>query len=957
MRKSKKLLMLLTVTITFAAPPSLLLLGCGSPQRLGLNTSGTVNLRAGGQFQFSALLNGVTPTNGITWAVIPASSNSQYPGEITQTGLYSAPIQLASPLAAQVVATLGSSGVIKATAAVKVLPLPPEITSLYPTLILSDNTNVDISGTNFLPQTIAFVNGLAAQFQYQTQSTASIVLSLEPGATQASITIKNPWDSKTSSAHVIPADVPEESVPTQGSEQPVSMNTELGCTNPNTGAPTNDWGTGSDPLYVQPNSMRIGNPRYTTNTIFWTSIENGPGQSVLLTGAFTNSPKTVRIAMIPPDTDNWESLVQSSSTVVPAQQQGSSALYFTIPQTLSPGVYGFEIDDPSAPPIMGLANVPSIDWIIGVPTATGAGSALQHPIHDCGAEPGETLRIFGKNLGFSTQVLLISPNGESERLAPVAGNTNSMSVVIPADTSPGPYRIVIGSAGNSELGATEAIYVFPAPQYLISQTACGLLIGDGVTDNTRILQSCLDNNAPVPGSNDRTYIDIPPGIFLITGTIRPHSGEVLVGSGPGTTKIECQPGASAPSTWFAVPPFFGISGISVSGPVDPYMLSATDSSGNPVLSGHLYLNDVRLTATTDLSDGHEDLVSVGGPDVQIYGSTFVNNSFLGVLLLFGDGAILSGNTFTMNNGWMEVEDSQNVIFENNTVDSTESIGSPDLSGGLSVSRGTRQFGPSAMSQNVYLGYNVFQNLGGPDKQVVLNDGGGGAYYGKLASSSADSVTLADPPAWNWMGTTNPETSLIAIVSGTGVGEYSLIKSYSGRTVNLLWPWKVIPDSTSVVVITQYDRNMTYAHNIMSNTMGVSIMLSNSIGGLIEDNVFNNSGTGILVWGFGPYGGPAAYSPVLDTSVLRNKINAGRGDWIQYKDGNYDGGIGIGDLPGILVSGVLIRGNDVTKRCQIFITNGWNQLTGILVEQNRANLSLGRDGAIQGISERDNITQQ
>ena len=189
-------------------------------------------------------------------------------------------------------------------------------------------------------------------------------------------------------------------------------------------------------------------------------------------------------------------------------------------------------------------------------------------------------------------------------------------------------------------------------------------------------------------------------------------------------------------------------------------------------------------------------------------------------------------------------------------------------------------------------------MGSSDQQVITNDGDGGSYFGPVASSTASTVTLAADPAWNWMGTTNPQAAVMAIVFGTGVGQYSFLQSYSGRTINLVTPWKVLPDETSVVVIAQYELNMTIAHNTITNTLGASIVLGDALEGVIEDNVLTNSGAGILISAFGPYGGPAAYGPVMNTDVLRNTIAVGAGNFIAYDQNLYIWGIGIQDFPGL-----------------------------------------------------------
>ena len=74
---------------------------------------------------------------------------------------------------------------------------------------------------------------------------------------------------------------------------------------------------------------------------------------------------------------------------------------------------------------------------------------------------------------------------------------------------------------------------------------------------------------------------------------------------------------------------------------------------------------------------------------------------------------------------------------------------------------------------------------------------------------------------------------MAIISGRRAGQYSSLQSYSGRTIHLMAPWKVLPDATSVVVISQYELNMTFVHNTIINTLGVSINLMDSLEVFIE----------------------------------------------------------------------------------------------------------------------------
>ena len=223
------------------------------------------------------------------------------------------------------------------------------------------------------------------------------------------------------------------------------------------------------------------------------------------------------------------------------------------------------------------------------------------------------------------------------------------------------------------------------------------------------------------------------------------------------------------------------------------------------------------------------MFALAGPDIQVYNSTFLSGSNQVFDIFYGDGGIVSGNQMILNN-WtgLAISDSQNIIFENNLTYSQNPPGQGNAKhsggSGLSITRGNSQWGQSALSQDIYIGYNTFQNMGSGDQQVITNDGDGGSYLGPIASSTTNTVTLADDPAWNWMGTTNPQAAVMAITFGTGVGQYSFLQSYSGRTMNLVSPWKVLPDSTSVVGIFQYELNMTIAHNTITNTLGDAIVL-------------------------------------------------------------------------------------------------------------------------------------
>ncbi len=720
---------------------------------------------------------------------------------------------------------------------------------------------------------------------------------------------------------------------------PISFQELAGCANPNLGTSNHNWGVGSNPVYTDPRTLRVGTPTYTSNSIFWISRETRPGQSVLISGAFTRAPKSARVAFIPLGTSDWQSLVRASTTVVPTTQQGTTCLSFVVPSNFPFGVYAFEIDDPSAPPILGAANVPSMNWIIGIPSITNPRTALRHRVYDCGAEPGGIIRIFGKNFVSSDKVMLQSSTGVVEALAPYKLDTNSIAAIAPNTLIPGAYRLWVGSfPWSATSSAASRITIYAPPSLSDINATCPALVGNGKTDNTALLQACLDKNAPTTASHHLAYIAIPAGTFVLTSGVTPHSNEILVGTSPTSTKFIGEPQGAPPKAWFKVPQHFALANLSFKAPANPYLLVSSDSTGNPETSGHLFFDNINIQSTSDATNGREQMFLLAGPDIQVYNSFFLSGSNQNFDVNFGDGGIVSGSRIVLNN-WtgLGLTDSQNLIFEKNLIYSTNTPGNRFSGGsGLSIGRSNNKFGRSALSQDIYVGYNTFRNMGSKGQQIITNDGDGGSYFGPIASSTATQVTLAHEPDWSWMGTTNPRTASIAIISGTGVGQYSLLKGWRGRTISLTTPWKVLPDPTSTVVISQYELNMTIAHNTITNTLGASIVLGDALEGVLEDNILTNSGDGILISAYGPYGGPAAYGPVINTDVLRNIVASGSGNLITSSVNTNLAGIGIQDMPGCLVSGLLIRNNVVSAKDTIFSTDGLNGISAVLIELNRAN---------------------
>jgi hypothetical protein len=916
---------------------AVLAIGCnGSPEIKPISSaateqtniiSGPTQLRAGQTAAFTYSTTNQSQVSG-TWYVNGIAGGNTDVGIISEAGIYSAPSS--APTDSISVSYLPSNSAQPSPITLSILNPIPVISSASIIGSVGENYVVEFMGNGFLLQSVVNISGTSVPTTYlsSTELRATIMVSSISGDTAIG-TVTNPSPGPSTS-NTINITLP-----------PTPLKQIIGCTNPNSGTSNGDWGTSSSPVYTSLtyDTQLIGTPSYTTNSIYWISRETKPGQSILMTGAFTSASKTAKIVLIPSGIIDWQAIVNENATAqseVNATQQGTTGLSVTVPMQLSPGVYGIKIEDTTTQPIYALANQPSITWAIGVPSESNFNTAFQSQVHDCGVEPGEVLRIFGKNFVPSSNVILESSNGTTVEITPFKVDSNSLAVSIPTSVSTGTYNVWVGNYPWDATSSPASVITILSPQSITpSYVTCTSLIGDGVTDNAAILQSCLDSNAPTIASNQLVYISIPDGVFALKSAVIFHPYEFIVGLSPNSSRFVGLTAGSQPHAWFVVSQYTGMANLSVTAAGAACLFAYSDATGNPATSGHVFLSNMVFDSTSSGLNSSGTMVSLSGPDIQVYGSTFQSGTNGNLGVYFGDGAEISGNTFINSYGLNVFSASQNIIAENNTIYSEIGPGA-DGTTAFDIARPFCAYCSSMLSQNLYIGYNTIHDMGASNNQLIATDGGGGAYYGPVTSSTADTVVLSGEPSWEWVGTSNPQTLSIAIVLGTGVGQFSTLSSYRGDTVTLTTPWAVTPDSTSIVVIVSAQLNLTIANNSFTNTLGMSVYLNNSIDAVIEDNVLTNSGQGIQLWAYGPYGGPAAFGPIMNTDVLRNTINVGNGDLLISAPNENVAGVGIFDGYGCMVSGMMMRGNVVPAIQTLYNTNGSNGINANVIEDNIGN---------------------
>src|SRR6185437_3117549 len=136
-------------------------------------------------------------------------------------------------------------------------------------------------------------------------------------------------------------------------------------------------------------------PSYQQNeqAIVWVSGPARPGDSVVVTGAFSTTPKRIRIARLGSSGAAWPKAVDQSTEVVPAESADSEAISFVIPAKETDGVYAIRIEDDGGARLYARVNLPEIEWITGLPSPQNLTRPDAQVLPGAASEGG-TLRIF-----------------------------------------------------------------------------------------------------------------------------------------------------------------------------------------------------------------------------------------------------------------------------------------------------------------------------------------------------------------------------------------------------------------------------------------------------------------------------------------------------------------------------------------------------------------------------------
>ena len=674
------------------------------------------------------------------------------------------------------------------------------------------------------------------------------------------------------------------------------------------------------------------------SAIFWVSAPVEPGQAVLVTGYFPQAAKaSIKVAPLSGSKGDWHAIT-SSGAAAPALKATECSLSFELPTHGGAGVYGFRIEQPNEQPLYGRVNLPEIWWTLtDVP---GSSLPLTSIVEGGSAVPGSKLRVFGRCLsvgGRTINLALISNSGQHTALRVEGQNPYSVSAILPVSLASGSYTLIAGDSASGDSGLS-AEFPIQIRQPLSSETrkvnaADFGVVGDGHFDNTGAIRSALAKAAQATPA----IVSLPAGGFLVSQPLEVPAGVYLSGVSADQTALYFPEADPAPEAWVYGSGRFGLLSLSIFCGNHKTVVSS-DMSGDPETSGHIRLHNVRIRASAfrghiapelaasrmtqilKASGVGFETVRLSGPDIVVDDCDFLGSS-RSLVLYAASGAILRHNRlFNGMIGWYNINSSENVIFENNTVE-----GGDLLSSGGSYST----WGNRKRSQNFYTAGNTYQRMLGWDREAFTSDGGGGAYYGGISKGQGVHLTLQDNHQW---GTLNWQDSIVAIVSGRGQGQWRQLKTWNGAEIEISKSFDIAPDNTSKITIVPSHLHYIFYRNSFQDS-GIAIQFyGTAVEHVVAENESSTAG-GFYVRAVTYAGG---IQPELNLQFLGNRIKSGN----SYHFGP-NGSIIAGPsaleaaaaAPSAII-GLVLRNNDIREQGALRLNSATAMMKGLLVEGNK-----------------------
>jgi hypothetical protein len=557
--------------------------------------------------------------------------------------------------------------------------------------------------------------------------------------------------------------------------------------------------------------------------VFWASDPIAPGETVLLAGGgFGDAPK-IEVKRLPDGPAGQPAVAplgwSGGGEAVPAIQPSDTAVKFTLPAALKPGLFACRVTGAGGA-ITQRLNAPALWWAQG----------------DLGlaASPGGTLRLFGKNLlwagGPKPTVVLAGADGGPAGSRPLqaTGDAYALTCALPANLKPGAYTVSVHAGYGGGTGWSAPLPVTletrpPWPTRVYSVRDHGAT-GDGASDDTAAIQTALDAAGQAGGG----VVFFPRGRYQVRGALTIPRYVVLRGEAEDLVSIFWPDMETPPPALLQGTNSFGLQELCFYCSNYKTFLAA-DTTGPD--AGDVFLHKVRVRA--DVFRGHMKpeevdqrwregmkvgfgggywLLKLGGRNLSVTDCDLYSASCI-YSLTQPRGAVIARNLLYAGRwGGSGIFGGEGIILADNKY-----IGADLMSWGAAGGLGYGNL------SHLYLARNSFALEHGGDRESITSDASGGIYYGPIASCSGTTLTLPEAiktPDPRWLG------AGVFILNGTGHGQWRRAVGYDGDKIELDRPWDLAPDRTSIVSVVWLLRQWLLLDNSFSD-VGISIQLYGS----------------------------------------------------------------------------------------------------------------------------------
>jgi len=495
-------------------------------------------------------------------------------------------------------------------------------------------------------------------------------------------------------------------------------------------------------------------------------------------------------------------------------------------------------------------------------------------------------------------------------LKPTQAECWSLSVALPKDLKVGEYAVEVHNGFGGAAGWCPAGKLTVAARELWKTEVFN--VKEFGTDSDAAVRAAL---AKVE-ENGGGVVYFPRGRYQIKDELKLPPGTVLRGEGMGLVSL-FWPDMEKPPVDLIHGPKFGIEDLAIY--VQNHRNVVDDEDG----STGTFLHRVRIRANCffmieDLRKGfrgrnppasHNDC----GAAVMVRARNFeitdcdIYASNVALRVFHGKYGLVARNRFQYGGRGYTIENTDALIYEDNTVSGNNL---------MAIGNDITTFWTS-YCRNIYYARNRLSNMYGADREMMTLDAGGGAYFGKVASTDGTHVTLAADPTYmdyappdrhhaDWTG------GAMMILDGTGAGQWRSVTKNAGREWEVDRPWSIAPDDTSLISIAPHRGRHLFIGNTFED--GGAFQL---YGGALDTIVAGNKGTrmdGFFAWGLNPHdwGWQPCYNcQFLDNEILEGNGYGGRGAFMGAFTGDNNA-----KYAGPLARGIIFRRNTLDSNARM-----------------------------------------